>query len=73
MREQKLKISFNSPVILGFAVICFGALILGVITGGRTNNMFFSVYRSSLLDPLTYVRFVGHVFGHAGWEHFLGR
>ena len=72
MREQKLKISFNSPVILGFAVICFGALILGVITGGRTNNMFFSVYRSSLLDPLTYVRFVGHVFGHAGWEHFLG-
>lgn len=34
--------------------------------------MFFSVYRSSLLDPLTYVRFVGHVFGHAGWEHFLG-
>ncbi len=72
MREQKLKISFNSPVILGFAVICFGALILGMITGGRTNNMFFSVYRSSLLDPLTYVRFVGHVFGHAGWEHFLG-
>ena len=38
MREQKLKISFNSPVILGFAVICFGALILGVITGGRTNK-----------------------------------
>ena len=34
--------------------------------------MFFSVYRSSLLDHLTYVRFVGHVFGHAGWEHFLG-
>ena len=26
MREQKLKISFNSPVILGFAVICFGAV-----------------------------------------------
>ncbi len=72
MREQKLKISFNSPVILGFTVICFGALILSMATGGKTNHMLFSVYRSSLLSPLTYIRFVGHVFGHAGWEHFLG-
>jgi len=21
---------------------------------------------------MTYVRFVGHIFGHAGWEHFMG-
>lgn len=72
MREQKFKISYNSPVILGFSVVCFAVLILGMITGGRTNTMFFSVYRSSLLNPLTYIRFVGHIFGHAGWEHFLG-
>lgn len=72
MREQKFKISFNSPVILGFAAICFAALILGTITRGWTNTMLFSVYRSSLLNPLTYIRFVGHIFGHAGWEHFIG-
>ncbi|MEY8389758.1 rhomboid family intramembrane serine protease [Lachnospiraceae bacterium] len=72
MRERKFKISFNSPVILGFSVICFAALLLGMITRGWTNTMFFSVYRSSLLNPLTYVRFVGHIFGHAGWEHFIG-
>lgn len=72
MREQKFKISFNSPIILGFTAICFLALLLGTITNGWTNNMFFSVYRSSLLNPLTYIRFVGHVFGHAGWEHFIG-
>ena len=34
--------------------------------------MLFSVYRSSMLNPLTYIRFVGHIFGHAGWEHFMG-
>lgn len=34
--------------------------------------MVFSVYRSSLMSPLTYIRFIGHVFGHAGWEHFIG-
>ena len=72
MREQKFKVSFNSPVILGFALICLAALILGTMTRGRTDVMFFSVYRSSLLNPLTYIRFIGHIFGHAGWEHFLG-
>ena len=66
------KISFNSPVVLGFTIICFLALVLDKMTGGVTNTTIFSVYHSSLLNPLTYVRFVGHVFGHAGWEHFIG-
>lgn len=70
--KQKVKVSFNSPVILGFTIICLGALVLNSITRGGSNNLLFSVYRSSLLDPLTYVRFVGHIFGHAGWDHFLG-
>ncbi|MDE5781525.1 MAG: rhomboid family intramembrane serine protease [Lachnospiraceae bacterium] len=70
--SRKMKISFNSPVILGFVVICFAALILGTITGGITNNLFFSVYRSSLINPLTYIRFIGHIFGHANWSHFIG-
>lgn len=69
---RKLKVSFNSPVILGFTLICFVALILSYVTHGLSNNMVFSVYRSSLLNPLTYIRFVGHVFGHAGWNHFIG-
>lgn len=70
--KRNLRISFNSPVILGFSLICLLALLLDKITGGFTNRMVFSVYRSSMLDPLTYIRFIGHVFGHAGWEHFIG-
>lgn len=72
-RSNKLttKITFNSPVTLGFVSICFIALILNVVTNGTTNNILFSVYRSSLANPLTYVRFFGHVFGHASWEHFI--
>lgn len=66
------KISFNSPVILGFTLICFIALGLGVVTKGMTTDLLFSVYRSSLLSPFTYLRFFGHVLGHAGWEHFIG-
>lgn len=68
----KVRITFNSPVILGFTFICLGVLLLDQVTGGAVNRLLFSVYRSSLLNPLTYVRFVGHVFGHAGWSHFIG-
>lgn len=69
---KKLQLSFNSPVILGFTVICFAVLVLDRITRGVSTNALFSVYRSSLMSPLTFIRFFGHVLGHAGWEHFIG-
>ena len=69
---KKFSISFNSPVVLTFSIICFGALILGYFTGGYTNQLLFSVYRSSLASPFTYLRLIGHVFGLAGWDHFIG-
>jgi len=71
-KERRTKISINSPVILGFTAVCLAALLLSFITGGFTNNLLFSVYRSSLLNPLTFIRFFGHVFGHSGWQHFMG-
>ena len=69
---KKLQLSFNSPVILGFTIACFAVLVIDKVTGGTSTSLLFSVYRSSLLSPLTYLRFFGHVLGHAGWEHFIG-
>ncbi|MGN0394510.1 MAG: rhomboid family intramembrane serine protease [Coprococcus sp.] len=69
--KPMLKISFNSPVILGFSFICLIALILNKITLGTSNAVFFMVYRSSLANPLTYLRMFTHVFGHSGWSHFI--
>lgn len=71
-RKKQLKISFNSPVILGFTLICLLSLLLGYLTKGTSTYTLFSVYRSSLLNPLTYIRLIGHVFGHANWQHFIG-
>lgn len=69
---KKIRLSFNSPVILGFALICFAVLMIDKVTGGVSTDELFSVYRSSLVNPLTYIRFFGHVLGHAGWDHFIG-
>jgi len=70
--KRGLRITFNSPVVLWFTIICGLALIANRLTGGVANGLFFSVYRSSLLSPLTYVRMIGHVIGHAGWSHYIG-
>lgn len=70
--KRKVKVSFNSPVVLWFSIISLAALIIGAITQGASTRLLFSVYRSSLANPLTYVRFIGHVFGHANWSHFIG-
>lgn len=69
---KKIRLSFNSPVILGFTLACFIVLILDKVTGSASTLAFFSVYRSSLASPLTYIRFFGHVLGHASWDHFFG-
>lgn len=70
--NRKFRVSFNSPVILTFTIICAITLLLNWITKGYTNNHFFSVYRSSWVNPLTYVRLFGHIVGHADLNHFVG-
>ena len=67
-----MNISINSPVVLCFTAVCGMALVLGWATGGASTNALFSVCHSALSSPLTWWRFVGHVFGHAGWQHFIG-
>lgn len=65
------KLKYNSPVILTFTIICLIVLALGAITGGYTTTKLFCVYRSSLADPLSYVRVFTHILGHSNFQHFF--
>ena len=69
---KKLVIRFNSPVILVFALLSLGVLLLHGVTGGVSTSRFFSMYHSPLSDLLTYVRLFGHVLGHTGYSHYMG-
>ncbi len=69
---KKLKITFNSPVVLGFIFISLAVLILGFLTMGKSSELLFITYHSSLTNPLTYVRVFTHVLGHSGWGHYIG-
>ena len=69
--RRGLRLTFNSPAVLGFAGVCLLAMVLNQLTGGASNRAVFSVYRAPLSNPLTWLRMVCHVFGHADWNHLL--
>ena len=65
------KIYLNAPITVGFSLICIIALLLNMVSSGKTNVLFFSTYGSSLLSPMTYIRLLGHIFGHANVDHLV--
>lgn len=72
MKHPTIKISYNAPVALTFALLALAALLLDPVTNGWTTSHLFSVYHCSLSDPLAFVRFFGHVLGHSGFSHYIG-
>ena len=72
MKKWTLRLQYNAPVVLSFALLSLGALLLSRVTMGRTNRLLFSVYRCSLSDVLAWPRFFLHVLGHANFSHYIG-
>lgn len=71
MYMRKFRLYFNAPITLSFVGICLLALLLDFITQGESTQTFFCTYNSSLLNPLTYFRLIGHIFGHADLSHLI--
>jgi rhomboid protease GluP len=65
------KIHYNSPVILSFSFLSLFVLLLGKVSNSISTQLFFSVYKSSMLDFTFYLRLIGHVLGHMNYEHFF--
>ena len=71
MKKKSFRIYMNAPITISFVAICLLALLLSYLTNGRSTVMVFSTYGSSWTDLMTYVRLIGHVFGHASYQHLL--
>ena len=68
---KKIRIYLNAPITLGFVLICCLAMLLDYTTLGKSTSLVFSTYGSSYLRPLTYIRLIGHVFGHSSISHLV--
>ena len=72
MSRKLIKLQYNSPVVLTFALLSLAVLWLDGLTGGKSTHALFSVYRSSFADLGTYPRFFLHVLGHGSYSHYIG-
>ena len=66
------KFQYNAPVILTFTLVSAAALLISTLTKGWANLHLFSVYCTSFLSPMQYLRMLTHIIGHANYAHFLG-
>jgi membrane associated rhomboid family serine protease len=68
-----MRLDYNAPVVLTFALLSAIVMVAGNATGGTVTMYFFAAQPGgSLLNPLTYFRMFSHIFGHANWEHLFG-
>jgi membrane associated rhomboid family serine protease len=65
----KLRITYNAPVVLTFAIAAVGAFIL--MNASDAAKGWFAAW-PELYDSRAYVGLFSHVLGHASWEHLIG-
>lgn len=67
-----MKIKYNAPVILNFALICVLVLVGSESLGDSVKSLFVVGNSIDFANPLDYFRLVSHIAGHAGWDHLIG-
>ena len=66
-----IEFDYNSKVILTYLFLSLGACFLNFITHGKSNKLLFTSYRSSIFNPLTYIRLFTHSIGHKDLNHLI--
>ena len=69
---NNIQFDYNSKIIISYLLLSLIAWFLNTISHGKTNKLLFSSYRSSPLNPLSYVRLFTHSIGHENCDHFVG-
>ncbi len=67
-----LRIKFNSPVILTFALICTVVYFLNVFLAGNLNALFSVGPDIQWSNPLSIITLITHTIGHGSLDHLLG-
>ena len=71
MNKNRFGIDINAPFILGMAAISLAVLIVDTVTRLAVVRLF-AAYRTSLGDPMQYLRLFSHVLVHADLGHYAG-
>ncbi len=70
-----MKIRYNAPVVLNFALLSVLVLFINPFSGGNLISLWFVVPGQGSFDTgsiVSYVHLFSHIAGHVSWEHLLG-
>jgi len=71
IKKRNFAIDLNSPVVLWLTIIALAVLIIDLITPINM-VMLFGARRTSIFDPMQYVRLFTHVLVHSNINHYVG-
>jgi membrane associated rhomboid family serine protease len=66
------RITYNSPVILTFALCAIAVLFIDRLSEGFIDRFFMAPSRISWETPVDYFRLASHILGHSDWAHLFG-
>ena len=67
-----MRIRYNSPAVLSYALLCVAVLVADLVTEGQVSRTYFVVFPTfSASSPLSYLRLISHVVGHQDWTHLV--
>jgi membrane associated rhomboid family serine protease len=68
-----MKVKYNAPAVLTFAIVCAAVLLLGTVTRGLVMAWFRVPGRGGFLfsSPRSWITLITHVLGHADWNHLV--
>lgn len=67
-----MRIKYNSPVVLTFALICTAVFFLDKFLAGSLMGYFAVGTSVDVSNPLSIFSLFSHVIGHSGIDHLLG-
>jgi membrane associated rhomboid family serine protease len=69
---MKLRIRYNSPVVLTFALLCAAVLLIDQVSGGAFIRAYFTLTPDFNVGSFfSWMRMVTYVIGHANWTHLI--
>lgn len=71
MKFHAPKIELNAPVVVWYTLISFAALLMGYLSDMNSTAYLFTCYRTSLADPMMWIRMFTYVFGHSDFSHYV--
>lgn len=66
-----IRLRYNSPVILTFALLCLIVMVLSMIFGEQFLRTWFVTARGPARDSRTFITMFTYVLGHTSMEHFI--